>query len=336
MASNRTVGRVARVSWLRLGLGLGLGAAVAAVASAACSKTDDTPPPGGPTCAPSDPTCPAISPDCLALTDNAGAPAFTLRLSQLTITKPTALAQQFIAGLIGGGVNINLPQCNVSGKGTFSWLLHFDTTTNMLLTGGALPKTDPSSGYCFVDDTVANIHPVQIATTIAPDGTFTAGPLADLTVPVYLDITATSTVLLPLHQLMITEAKVSADHNCIGGFNWQGLQPLNNCKPNLDLGIDYYLNDATMAAYITLEEADTVVVAELGKTLCVLLGANDTLYADQSSPKKCLRDANSEIVLQGDWCSTTNSAGGCADSMQLAAEFAASAAELEAGCTLPP
>ena len=306
----------------------------ALTASSACSKDDGAGGAGGgPTCAPTDPTCPALSPECLALTDHAGADQFALRLSQLTIVQPAALAQPFIAGIIGDGVFINLPQCNVSGEGTFSWLLYFDFAAGTLITGGALPKSDPTSGYCFMQEVASGIGPVEVPITVDASGGFeTTTALPSLVVPIFLDITATSRVLLPLHELNLSNAVVSANHNCIGSFNAAGLRPIDNCKPNPDMDIDYYVNGGHLEGYITLEEADTVDVDLLGKSLCVLLGANDNLYSDGGSPAKCTRDGNGDIVLKGDWCSVTNTAGGCQDAMVLAADFAASAVELEGGC----
>jgi hypothetical protein len=58
------------------------------------------------------------------------------------------------------------------------------------------------------------------------------------------------------------------------------------------------------------------------------------MYNDGGTPKRCRRDANDAIVLQGDWCSTTNmpAASGCADSFALGAQFAASAVEITGVC----
>src|SRR5688500_16074215 len=71
----------------------------------ACDEED--PAPAGASCAPTDPACPAISAECLALVDNTGKDEFTLRLSQLTIDQPAALAAPFMQGIVSTGVNIN-------------------------------------------------------------------------------------------------------------------------------------------------------------------------------------------------------------------------------------
>jgi hypothetical protein len=42
----------------------------------------------------------------------------------------------------------------------------------------------------------------------------------------------------------------------------------------------------------------------------------------------CARDGNGNILFQGDFCSTTNQQGGCADAMQVAAGFAAQAVKI--------
>jgi hypothetical protein len=45
----------------------------------------------------------------------------------------------------------------------------------------------------------------------------------------------------------------------------------------------------------------------------------------------CSKDASGKITAMGDYCSQSNSAGGCADSFWLAATIAASAAKINDG-----
>ncbi|MBI4701437.1 MAG: hypothetical protein HY744_09805 [Deltaproteobacteria bacterium] len=274
---------------------LALGAAAAAVPS--CSGEDGGPAVSAvPSCAPTDPSCPAlgIASDCLALANNAGKTAFTLRMAQLSVTKPDALAQPFVYGIVSRGVNINLGTCNVSGDGTFSWLLHFDRTHGKLRTGGAKPEQSPAQGYCFDFDPAAKIAPVEVDVAIAADNSFEAPSVSAIpfiAVPIYTDVQATKRILLPLHQVRITGAKLSSDQNCIGRFNAAGLDPGNNCMPVPDEGVEYFLNDAALEGHILAEEADTVEIAQLGgATLCAVLGGNTKEYTESGKRRLVLRD----------------------------------------------
>jgi hypothetical protein len=312
-----------------LGTVLGCGVA-AAVAVAACGDEDGPTQPTGTDCTPDMTVCPAISPECLALVDNTGLDPFTLRLSQLSVTRPAVLAQEVMYNIIGLGVNLNLDQCNVSGQGTFCWLMQFDTSAGTLKTGGALPKPDPTDGYCFQYDAANDIAPITIDSPIDAQGHFEAGPISYISVPIYLDMQASDMVRLPLHNVTF-RGTVSADHNCIGSFNALGLEPLNNCKPDLDEGIEFFVNGATLEGYIGLEEADTVIVDVLNQSLCVVLSGSPNTYGDGGDPMHCARDGGS-IRFQGDWCSSTNAADGCRDAMRLAGDLAASAVELRSDC----
>lgn len=306
-------------------------------AATACGDDSETTvnPTGGATCVPTDPACPAldVTSDCLGLVDNSGKDEFALRLSQLEISAPAVLASPAVKSIVADGVNINLPACNIPGDGTFSFILQFNRTSGKLLAGGAFPEASPADGYCFVDDAVNNVAPVEVDSNLNADGTFSTAPLPLVTMPIYLDLEATSAVYLPLREAEISSALLSSDQNCIGRFNGDGLQPVNNCLPNAEKGIDYYINGASLDGYITLEEADTVVVDVLKQSLCVLLSDDVNQFGDDGDPKRCTRDANGDIIFQGDWCSTSNSADGCKDAVKLAAKLAASSVAVRTtGC----
>jgi hypothetical protein len=289
-------------------------------------------------CMPKDPSCPAlaVSSDCLALVDNKDKEIFAMRMSQLSVEIPEALTGPAVYKIVADGVNINLPSCNLHGLGTFSWLTVFDPSGGTLRTGGALPMEDPSDGYCFDHDAAHNISPVEIATTYGADGRFDSDAIPALTVPIYLDVDAESAVYLPLHQVRLTGGSISPDNNCVGSFNAKGLEPINSCKPDLSAGIEYFINGANIEGHIVLEEADEVIVDTIGQTLCVLLSGNASKYGKPADdgPMKCKRDpASNEIVLQGDWCSTSDSPGGCKDAFRLEAGMAASAVAVRDDCT---
>lgn len=309
---------------------LGVVAAGGAIAAAGCGGSDDTttPPPGDGDCAQIEPACQGGG--CVALADNAGKTSFGLRMSQLTVTRPAALTTDIVDNIVGGGVRMNLETCRLTGLGTFNWLLQFDTTAGMVKTGGALPRVNPREGYCFLNDTFGGtaIAPVNIATTTDATGAMSA-EIGDIQVPIFEDLTASGLpIILPLKGARVTQQVLSADNNCIGTYNAEGLLPVDRCLPSKD--IPAFIDGATLEGYIILEDADQVLVADVNQTLCVLLGG--TAAGDGGSPIRCKRDATGAIELKGDFCSTTQSAGGCQDSFMLGATFAASAVEITGDC----
>lgn len=285
---------------------------------------------------PCDPACDAnkgIKSDCVAIEDNSAAATWGLRMSQLTINKPdelTAAKNPVVAGIIGKGVTMNLPDCNLNGGGTFSWLLQFDSATGKLKTGGALIQDDPTAGYCFVNGKLAgsdkDIAPLTIDAAPDADGKFSVTVGGNVIVPIFLT-DVTNYVLLPLSNAKIINATLSADHNCIGKYNAADLDPANSCLP------PEFTNSASLDAYITLEDADTVPVESLKKTLCALLTKEDDGGA---TIKKCKRDAAGAITSKGDWCSTTDKAAdaACSDAFKLGADFAASAVKITGDCAM--
>lgn len=327
---------------LRLGpfatMGVGV-AAVLTLSSLAPGCSDDettaTATSGG-SCAPSDPACPALSvdSDCLALVDNEGSDTFTLRMSQLTIQRPTALTTVLVQNLVSDGVNINLDSCGVSGTGAFSWLIAFDRTAGTIRTGGGLPVEDPTGGYCFEVDGANGVEPVTINSNLQDDGSFETDVIEKIIVAVYSDRSATQAVYLPLEQARLVAGTLSADQNCIGRFNADGLEPVNLCKPDRSAGIDYYVDGAELQGFIELEAADAIVVEQLNQTLCVLLSGNVSEFGEvvEGQPTRCTRDGEGAIVFEGDWCKATDSADGCKDAMRLTASVAASSVELRADC----
>ncbi len=285
-------------------------------------------------CEPSNPACPALAveSDCLALTDNSGRDVFALRLSQLSVTAPNALTSDVVYNIIADGVNINLQSCNVAGMGTFSMIAQFDKTTGKLKIGGAFPEANPENGYCFIDDPANEVAPVEVDSNLAADGSFETEVIDRIVVPIYVDMAGTQIVYLPLRQGRFLTGKVSADQNCVGSFNGKNLKPEENCEPKPDEGLERFINGASLEGFITLEEADAVDVDLVGSSLCVLLSGDGTTYGDGADPiQRCKRD-NGAILLKGDWCSTTNSAGGCQDAFRLEAELAASAVEVRTDC----
>jgi hypothetical protein len=326
---------------------LGLGAGIAPIVMAGCGGEDTgtgaagttqatstgASMMGGAACSPKDPQCNQVASDCIALTDNKGQGTAGLRMSQITITKPTVLAPGSIVGnLVANGVQMNLGACNLAGGGTFSWLLQFDTATGKVLTGGAKPTKDPFGGYCFVSEILGGkqIDPVSVDSGLS-GGAFSA-EVGDITVPIFLDEAATSYVLMPLKAGKLT-GTLSEDNNCVGAYNAENLDPVNSCLAEPPETLQF-VNAGTLDGFITLEDADSVIIDALSQSLCVLLSGNAAMYGNGMSPNKCKRDADMKIVFKGDWCEATNGAADamCSDSAKLGAEFAASAVKVSGKC----
>ncbi len=272
-------------------------------------------------------SCKTPDKDCFGLVDAQGASKFGLRMSQIQFSKPLVLTSGVIATVFTRGLMPSQQDCSseIDGQGTFNWLLQFDTTANTLRTGGARPVPNPAAGYAFIHGEMVEGRTVTDATfsgvTLGSGGTFDIATGMNLTVPAFTSPTDTTPILLPLSALRFTQGVVSASHDCIGKFNGDALEA-KGCSTDDDTAA--YVNGASLEAYITLEDADTVVISTLKETLCVMLGG----AADTSMPQKCKRNSSGKITFQGDWCSTTNAAGGCRDSAMVAASFAAASVKI--------
>lgn len=280
-------------------------------------------------CSPSA-ACTAVDKTCLGLVDNQGKTKFGLRMSELDLTAPQSLSSGLFKTTVAGSVAPNDAACNLMGPALFSWLLQFDTTAGTLKTGGAKPVTDAAQGYSFDDEMLNGVHVQPITmTNVTPDasGQFSVAQGQDLVLPIFLDATGASAIVLPLHQARIRMGTLSSNDNCIGQYNAAGLDPLNSCQP--DSTHSQFITGGSVDGYITLEDADAILITALNESLCVVLAGDPTTYgttSPDSGATICKRDTNKTIVYQGAWCSTTNMAATatCADAEPFAGDFAAS------------
>ena len=325
---------------------LALGAAVAT----ACGSDDDAnnnkPAPSGDSC-PGE-QCAYSDSVCLAIGDNEGSDRTDLRITQLNITFPEALKDQFLQDtVINKAMRIAYQGCNYSGDGRFSWLFSFDRTTNKLLTGGGPPiesEAAAKDGTCFIhfteEESGIEVKPQELDVELGDDGSFEVSGI-DVTVPIFLP--TDGTVLLPLKQAAVTnlpgkaitddEGNPSPSGNCIGNYRTD-LDPAAACLPDDD--ISYFENGASLEGYITVEDAESVWIADLRRSLCVLLGKlDDEITEKDDTGMHCKRDENGEIILRGDWDSATNSPvePGTGDAFLLKAEFAATAVKIKGTAT---
>jgi hypothetical protein len=265
--------------------------------------------------------------------DNSGKSVADLRIRRLDVSAPPALAKTFVQKLVlNQGIDLHA-QCGEGGDGTFSWLIQLDTANNTVKTGGAPPTMDPfGQGYCFVNTTLSGlpISPVTVSMTKGMDGTWSSGTIQKLNVPIYPP--NMSPIILPITGGQVKGVTLSPDNNCIGSYNPNAITgtmgPLNSCTDDIS-SCDRWKTAGAIGGYITLEEADQVLVPQLSESLCVLLtGAMDTMLGP-TGEKLCAR-VNGQIKDKGDYCSSSNppGPGGCGDSYWLAAAFAASAAKI--------
>lgn len=257
---------------------------------------------------------------CLPLSDNAGKDVLDLRIRRLNIAAPPALSTDFIQNTVVT-LNIDLAErnCGEQGKGLFTWLMRVDKKNNTILTGGSPPSRDVfNEGFCFARfDLGANkVEPITSAISFTGD-TFRSTDLRKVNIPIFIDSTGDNVILLPITDVRLEGVTLSENGNCIGRFRENALD--DACFEDKSI-CPRWQTSGSLGGYITLEEADGVLIRDLNnKSLCALLGAETDV--------KCAREGG-KIKYQGDYCSTTKTAGGCADSVWLAATFAASAAKI--------
>lgn len=270
-------------------------------------------------------------------------------MTQLVTTAPPALTEQFVEDTI---LNKNLrfayDSCPLYGTGEFSWLFDWDTASGKLTMGGGALLPDESaakSGTCFLqfhDDTSGiDVAPMTVDSTVGADGKFDA-TFDKIVIPIFLNPTATSLVLLPLHQvhirntaggmLMDDAGNPSPTGNCIGAYKGAALPITSDVYCIPDDNYSYFDPGGELDGYITVDESDEVWVKDLDESLCVLLSDDPATYKDDDT-HKCKRDAEGKLTLRGDWDAATNTAMAGGDSFHLIAKFAASAVKIKGTAT---
>lgn len=256
---------------------------------------------------------------CLPIGDNKGKDVLDFRIRRLKIATPEALAGELIQNTVVT-LNIDLAEksCGELGKGLFTWLLRVDKKNNTLITGGAPPPTDAiGQGFCFArfDLGPTRVEPITSRIELTGDK-FRSLDKQKIKIPIFLNEDVESVILLPITDVVVDGVTISDDGNCIGHLNEVALDP--QCFD--DSLCSKWQTSGSLGGYITLEEADQVKIRDLNnKSLCSFLAGE----ADS-----CARDGAGKILFKGDFCSTDKQPGSCADSVWLAATFAASAAKI--------
>jgi hypothetical protein len=291
-------------------------------------------------CAPTASVCTAVDSDCIAVHDNVGLDNFGLRIAQMTIFKPDAFASGLEYGAITQALTMNLPDCHLAGGGTINLLVELDATTQTARIGGAKPVADPLDGYTFVNEVVEvapqvflNVTPAQISGVIDEStGQVETDLIDSLIVPLYLNQAATDFIMVPIRQARVYDARISDDRNCVGSFNATELDPDKACLPELNKGIKSFLEEAKLDGFVSLEEADDIIVTIFGlnRSLCVILAQDVGEFGSGSNPTVCARKGDGTIKFPGDWCSATNSPAdpSCNDAARFFISFAASGVKI--------
>lgn len=267
--------------------------------------------------------CNVAVPACAGLVDNAHESKPGLRISQLAFQKPTALTIGIAGAALSAGFAPNVPSCELPGTATANWLLQIGPGEVKM--GAALPVADPTAGYAFTDRQIDQLHVQPVVWNIVPDasGHFVASSGVDANLPIFLDADASLAVTLPVRSLEI-DATLDPTRSCIGGFDPASLDPKSGCAP-VESGASLTTGSGTIDGWISLEEADGVILSTLGQSLCVVLSGDPAQYGDGASPARCKRDGNDEIAFLGDACSN---ASGCHDAVTFSAKFAASSVKI--------
>jgi hypothetical protein len=264
---------------------------------------------------------------CLPIGDNKGKDVENFRIRRLNIATPEALAGPLIQDtVVTLNISLAAKECAEQGKGLFTWLMQVDRKNNTLTTGGAPPPDDPfGMGFCFARFDLGATKIAPITTKVAFEGdTFHSLEPQKLGIPIFIDQRIESVIVLPITDVKVEGVTISDDGNCIGHLNTLALD--QNCMD--DSLCEKWQTAGSLGGYITLEEADAVKIAVLNnKSLCAFLSGEI---------ESCSRDGSGKITYQGDFCSKDKQPGSCADSVWLAATFAASAAKIFDGAGTVP
>jgi hypothetical protein len=253
---------------------------------------------------------------CLPIGDNKGKDVLDFRIRRLKIASPAALASDFIQNnIVTLNIDLAEPSCGEPGKGLFTWLLQIDKKNSTLVTGGSPPSADAiGTGFCFARFDIGGTKIAPITSKIAFTGdTFRTLEPQKVKIPIFTD--TGEVIILPITDVQVEAVTVSNDGNCIGSVNPVALDP--SCADGADC--TKWKTAGAIAGFITLDEADSVRIELIGKSLCAFFSGD---------PVKCARDPQGKLVYQGDFCSQDKQPGSCADSMWLAATFAASSAKI--------
>ncbi len=265
--------------------------------------------------------------ECLNTVDNTGKTKLALRVRRLNIASPPSLKDIIVQRtILNKAMDLANPTCSERGDGSFNWIMQIDTANNRLITGGAAPADVTGNGsYCFVRTKLNGFDaaPIDVKLTKDAQGRYTTETVPVLNVPIFVQNKRDNVIILPLRGVTVHDVTVSPSGNCIGGFRIGGLDSALSCKED-DTSCSKWTTGASLGGFVSLADADKIDIVDIGKTLCTVLTSKTG--ADN---KSCPKTAAGALDVQGDYCSTTNSVGGCRDSFWISATLAASATSID-------
>ena len=146
-----------------------------------------------------------------------------------------------------------------------------------------------------------------------------------LNIPIFVTAAnPTDPIILPIRGAEFHDVTISPDGNCIGDINqaWYCYGTASCTDNHLDTCPKWYTGGA-FAGYMTLADADKIVIQMVQESLCAIL-VGETTHMLESGIVTC----TPADLGKGDYCSKTKKVGDCKDSEWLAATFAASAVKI--------
>jgi len=233
---------------------------------------------------------------CMPLARNQGKTAMDFRLRQLSVVAPQAFREGPVqTALVQNRVDLDRRQCGEDGTGLWNWLLRVDREAGTLTTGGAPPADPIAQGYCFAK--FATPRGLTVDSARAPitwNGTaFSTTTPMDMRLPVFHTSDASNASVLLIHDARFADVSLSTE-DCIGSFNARALDATCTAQNG-----NKWSSGGALAGYMTLEEADDIVLPDLSEeSLCVVLlgaGARDDACGKQlravASPRASQRHA---------------------------------------------
>ncbi|MBI3201490.1 MAG: hypothetical protein HYZ29_08105 [Myxococcales bacterium] len=272
--------------------------------------------------------------DCLAKADFSAAAVTQLRMTSHRVESPAAMAAPFVQdNIITAGSTLEEPSCNLNGTGRFNFLVQVNTEKKELTLGGGVQQAlvGPAlGGTCWAafTDPASGLEVKQHVTTYTEIGGELQAKLVSFVMPIYLDDQAQlgSAMLVPIRE-MTFRARLSADKNCVGRYAAEKLDKALSCQPP---GGQFAWEAAgTYEGYIMVDDADKVMVVSVDQSLCVVLTGDPSKWKGTGKDCKTSKGfTDTGAMPKGDWCSMTNSAGGCQDAWRLVIDFAAQAIKI--------
>ncbi len=251
------------------------------------------------------------------MADNTGS-VKSFRVAYLRIVTPPALAGGLMqTAVITPAVTLNAPACGydqgasptggAGAAGHLNWLFQIDTAAKTIKTGGAPVSADPyKDGYCFLGKLPAGGSVPALTAPIELSGnTVTMSPQPGVLYITTFQSPMTSMSVWPLRAPRLEGVTLSPDGRCIGEINpeWYNLTGNTACADTTSACPKWFTAGA-VAGFVKLSD------------LCGPLNPG-------APPGMC--------EGPGDFCSTTESPGGCADSLWFSATFAANAVSIHGG-----